>query len=135
MFSVAMFAPFAGLETTDFDRIISDALRTAYAPESSADYPEPPKVGDRIRLRREVNKYPHFIAERGATGTVVESAADEICGLIVVKMDAHLPGAEDWDNCVYWTADDDEALDSGREPYAAVPFWADCARIVDLSEV
>lgn len=98
--------------------------------------PAAPRVGDRIRLRREVSKYPHFIAEAGLTGTVTESSADDISGLISVRMDEPLAGAEAWDNEILWGADDDQDYaDFDREPYAVVPFWRDCALIVDAEKL
>ena len=66
-----------------------------------------PAVGSRGRLRRNVDRFPHFIAKAGATGTVTE-ATDS---LIAVRMDEVLPGAEEWDNEVCWTPDDIEAAD------------------------
>lgn len=61
------------------------------------------KEGQRIRLVRDVDRYPHFIAEKGMTGTVVESSP--VSG-ICVRMDGTLPNCEEWDNCVVWYEDD-----------------------------
>lgn len=66
-----------------------------------------PAVGSRGRLRRSVDRFPHFVAQAGATGTVTE-ATDS---LIALRMDVPLPGAEPWDNEVCWTSDDIEAAD------------------------
>ncbi|HSS43055.1 MAG TPA: hypothetical protein VLK37_10980 [Solirubrobacterales bacterium] len=66
-----------------------------------------PAVGSRGRLRRSVDRFPHFVAQAGATGTVTE-ATDS---LIALRLDRFLPGAEEWDNEVCWTADDIEAAD------------------------
>ncbi len=54
-------------------------------------------AGDKVRLRHSVDRYPHFIAEAGSTGRVVE--VDE---LVRVRMDAYLPGAETWENEIHW---------------------------------
>lgn len=66
-----------------------------------------PAVGSRGRLRRNVDRFPHFVALAGATGTVTE-ATDS---LIALRLDEVLPGAEEWDNEVCWTCDDIEAAD------------------------
>ncbi len=56
------------------------------------------EVGARVRLTHSVDRYPHFIAPEGATGRVLfnESA------LFSVRLDKHLPGAEEWENEVHW---------------------------------
>ncbi|MGN6817015.1 MAG: hypothetical protein ACTHK3_13185 [Solirubrobacterales bacterium] len=66
-----------------------------------------PSLGSRGRLRRSVDRFPHFVAQAGATGTVTE-ATDS---LIALRLDEFLPGAEEWDNEVCWTSDDIESAD------------------------
>jgi hypothetical protein len=66
-----------------------------------------PAVGSRGRLRRAVDRFPHFVAQAGATGAVTE-ATDS---LIALRLDEVLPGAEEWDNEVCWTSDDIESAD------------------------
>lgn len=66
-----------------------------------------PAVGSRGRLRRDVDRFPHFVAHAGATGTVTEATES----LIALRMDVPLSGAEAWDNEVCWTSDDIEAAD------------------------
>ncbi len=58
-------------------------------------------AGDRVRLRRDVERYPFFVARKGMTGviTVVEP------NTIIVKLDDPLCGAQDWNNSVYWEKD------------------------------
>lgn len=58
--------------------------------------------GDRVRLTRPVERFPHFIAPEGATGTVTEASA----ALILVHMDDTLAGAEEWDNQIAWSVPD-----------------------------
>jgi hypothetical protein len=48
------------------------------------------ELNGRGRLRRSVDRFPHFVAHAGATGTVTE-ATDS---LIALRMDVDLPGAE-----------------------------------------
>ncbi len=60
-----------------------------------------PKVGARVRLRQDVDRYPHFIAREGSTGVVSHSDDENFW----VKLDDHLDGAEEWDNEVQWFGD------------------------------
>jgi hypothetical protein len=60
-------------------------------------------VGSRLVLKHDVDRYPHFIAPKGATGTVVHSEWGEV---FCVRMDEPIPGAEDWDNEVIWSVRD-----------------------------
>lgn len=76
-----------------------------------------PAVGSRGRLLRSVDRFPHFVAGAGATGTVTEATES----LIALRMDEPLPGAEEWDNEVCWTSDDIEAADQT----VAVVFYED----------
>lgn len=61
------------------------------------------KIGDRVELQRDVERYPQFIAKKGLQGTVTKKD-DEV---FAVKMDNPLKGAEEWDNCIEWYANDD----------------------------
>lgn len=58
----------------------------------------PVKVGDRVELARDVDRFPHFLAPKGLTGVV--SSLDEY--VITVRLDEHLDGAEDWENEICW---------------------------------
>jgi len=49
-----------------------------------------PAVGSRGRLRRNVDRFPHFVPQASATGTVTEGTDS----LIALRMDEPLPGAE-----------------------------------------
>ena len=61
------------------------------------------KVGDRVRLTQDVERFPHFIAKAGSTGVVSENNGEN---QVSVKMDEILEGAEEWDNEVCWYDDD-----------------------------
>ncbi|HET9154490.1 MAG TPA: hypothetical protein VFN85_10285 [Solirubrobacterales bacterium] len=76
-----------------------------------------PVTGSRGRLRRSVDRFPHFVAQAGATGTVTE-ATDS---LIALRLDELQRGAEEWDNEVCWTSDDIEAA----EQTVAAVFYED----------
>lgn len=54
--------------------------------------------GQRVRLAREIERYPHYVAPAGAEGTVTKNDKD----LIAVRLDDQLEGAEEWDNEVQW---------------------------------
>lgn len=58
-------------------------------------------AGDRVRLTRNVDRYPHFIAPAGATGVLTSCDND----LWAVRLDLKVDGAEDWDNEVQWYPD------------------------------
>lgn len=57
------------------------------------------QVGTRVRLLQDVDRYPHFIAPKGATGEVIE--VDRL-GNTIVQMHDYLKGADDWDNCIWF---------------------------------
>jgi hypothetical protein len=59
-------------------------------------------VGDRVRLVRDVERFPFFCARAGLSGVVV--GADEF---LRVRMEEHIPEASDWDNCIIWMAADE----------------------------
>jgi hypothetical protein len=56
------------------------------------------EIGCKVRLRRDVERFPHFIARAGLTGKVTEVAAD----YVAVAMDDYLKGAEEWGNEIVW---------------------------------
>jgi hypothetical protein len=64
-----------------------------------------PVVGERVRLTERVDRYPHFVAPMGAIGTVVDIGDENV---FAVCLDEMLPGAEEWDNAVYWELDSDD---------------------------
>lgn len=66
-----------------------------------------PAVGSRGRLRRGVERFPHFVIDAGATGTVTVATES----LIALRMDDLVAGAEEWDNEVCWTSDDAATAD------------------------
>lgn len=55
-------------------------------------------IGTRVRLVRDVDRFPDFTAKAGATGIVTTNAPD----FFAVKLDVELDGAEGWDNEVHW---------------------------------
>ncbi len=91
--------------------------------------PKPPSVGERYRLSREVDRYPHFVAPQGAEGTVVEGTE----GCIALRMDTQIDGCAEWDNCIVWTVDEDcpENPPDNYFPLAARVFREDAELIVE----
>ena len=79
-------------------------------------------VGTRVKLKHDVDRYPHFIAGAGSTGTVTHSDGRTLC----VRMDEAVSGAETWDNEVVWSIEngDDPTRDvdvlDGPEPCQAI---------------
>lgn len=131
MTAPATFAPFAGLSDADFDRAINATFRATVpdiAPEHvMCDCPDAPTVGMRVRIRRNMLG-GSGVDLRGALGTVTTSEADEISGLIAVTLDVPLtPGTSE--TTLYWTT---EHGSFAPDAYAVVPFWKDCALVVDL---
>jgi len=76
-------------------------------------------AGSRVELVVDVDRYPHFIAPRGATGTVVDHGDPQI--VLAVRLDEPVAGAEDWDNEVHWL---DADLELGNDP-------TDYLRVID----
>jgi hypothetical protein len=64
-------------------------------------------VGNRFRLTRDVDRFPDFMARAGLTGTVTITK-----GGVWAKMDQHIPGAEEWDNQLYWETASEFGLDT-----------------------
>lgn len=79
----------------------------------------PHLVGLRVRVQAQVDRFPHFTVEKGAAGTIESANRDQIA----VKMDAHIPDCEEWNNCVMVYATD--AHDS--DPHTAL--WEEWERI------
>jgi len=59
------------------------------------------RVGTRIRLIRDVERFPFFIATAGLEGVITENSAEKIAA----KMDRKLGGAEAWNNEIHWETD------------------------------
>ena len=77
--------------------------------------------GTPVRLVNDVDRYPHFIAGAGMTGRVTVNDGETFC----VRMDQHLPGAEDWDNEIVWSVYD------GDNPMRDIAYAPDLEPNVD----
>lgn len=58
-----------------------------------------PYIGQRVIAKIAIDRFPQFIVEVLATGTVSSVSAHHD-GVIYVKMDKPIKGCEAWDNCV-----------------------------------
>jgi hypothetical protein len=58
-------------------------------------------MGNRVRLVDDQERYPHFIVPAGAYGTVVDTTD----GVVSVRMDDRIEGAESWENELYFDED------------------------------
>lgn len=56
------------------------------------------KEGTRVRLIRDVERFPHCFAHAGQTGTYVGHRM----GISAVRMDAYFDGLDEWQNCLEW---------------------------------
>ena len=56
------------------------------------------KVGQRIILAREIERFPHFAAPAGLRGTIVQASESSIGAM----MDNTIVGCEEWNNTIYW---------------------------------
>jgi hypothetical protein len=123
------FAPFDGLTDAAFTYAINAAIYAPWPVANNYDCPDAPAVGDRVRLRRDIFANT---PTRGLAGTVTISQADELAGMIAVRLDTPFPGAGE--SVLYWTATNDDDARGEDEGYAVRPFWKDCARIVSPEE-
>jgi DNA-binding MarR family transcriptional regulator len=72
------------------------------APLTKEDFPH---RGQRVRLRHDLDHYPRFFAEAGATGVILSTNAD-----ITVQMDRKLAGTQEDLNCITWRVREKEVL-------------------------
>ncbi len=96
-----------------------------------SEMPSLPVVGARARLRRRVERFPHFLVEAGGMGTITTATEK----LIAMKMDLLVSGAEGWDNEVCWTPEEGEAIagpGATAEQQIAAAFHADAEIIGPL---
>lgn len=83
-----------------------------------------PKVGQRIRLKRDFNSFPACVIPKRSRGTVVY--VNEDSRTIHVKLDKHFPELDYWGNCIIWN--DWEHENGFMFPYI-VNFHEDCQYI------
>lgn len=69
-------------------------------------------VGAQVTLKQDVERYPHFIAPTGKSGVIVHVCDD----MVMVAMNDHLPGAEEWGNRILWSDTDREMFTEDVRP-------------------
>jgi hypothetical protein len=82
------------------------------APTDMRDVDRVWKVGDRVKLKVEIDRYPNFVAPKGAAGTVAEITSTHIH----IKMDEPIRGCEEWDNCIMWGEGEFDVVDGVPMP-------------------
>jgi hypothetical protein len=53
-------------------------------------------IGQRVRVKRDLDFYPHFQLKAGDEGVIVEVVSGDT--LVWVCIDRHVEGCEEWDN-------------------------------------
>jgi len=96
-------------------------LQHVATPPASVDFPH---AGQRVRLARDVNRYPEHRARAGLAGVIVSTE-----GGIRVKMDLPLPGAQASDNSLSWPLLAEDELQEGEEKSLVARFRKDCELI------
>ncbi len=67
--------------------------------------------GTRVRLTRDVERFPDFIARAGMTGTISYVGQ----GNVWVRLDEPLKGAQEWDNAVQFSMEHMDVLSECME--------------------
>lgn len=63
-------------------------------------------AGDRVRLKRDVERFPYCIVPAGHEGTVIEAHYESSRPTFVsVDLDVKHTGLEEWDNQLHWNRD------------------------------
>jgi hypothetical protein len=66
-------------------------------------------TGTRVTARYNIDRYPHFMVPKGATGTVIDRT-DGRFWFFVVKLDQPLSGCEEWDHEIYYNEGDGSSM-------------------------
>ena len=87
------------------------------------------KPGDRVRLLRPFERFPHCDLPPGMVGTVTRTGNDVDGGghpdALAVCWDIPVPGLEEWDNEGVWSADDVAMGDIPADSLEVIPAWLD----------
>lgn len=75
-------------------------------------------AGQRIRLIRDVERFPEGIYPKGTTGTFVGHRM----GVSAMRLDGHHDELRSWDNCILWNEDSDYSrfIEDDVEPLSTV---------------
>jgi hypothetical protein len=66
------------------------------------------EIGTRVRLKHNVDRFPHFLAPAGSVGTVLE--LDEVGG-VWIEMEQRIPGCKEWNNAIVWESPNEALQD------------------------
>lgn len=71
-----------------------------------------PREGDRVFQFAIIDRYPDFQLPPGGRGTIttVDRHRNGDIDFIAVRMDEHIPGAEEWDNEIHFYGGDNETV-------------------------
>jgi hypothetical protein len=85
-----------------------------------------PVVGTEYHLTSPVERFPHFTARKNMTGIVTEATEE----FISLRLTQTLAGAEEWDNEIFWSADDCfEVIDGDEDDHYVSDFFRHCAPV------
>ncbi len=82
------------IEKATSDEIVDAALERLGIPKER----RPWRLGERAVLPDGYEAYPHFLIKEPLTGTVVDLRSR---GFVFVKLDAHRPELDEWDNILH----------------------------------
>jgi hypothetical protein len=73
------------------------------------------RVGSKVRVKRLIERYPHFDILPGQTGVVdvLEKDSAGQVKFLSVKFDELIEGAEEWDNCLIYDEGCEDIIDIG----------------------
>lgn len=70
------------------------------------------QTGQRIKLTKDVDRYPFALVKRGETGTVLtwNPNAGPMETILEVRLDKHHEGLDEWGNSLVFTSDDLDSM-------------------------
>lgn len=83
-----------------------------------------PEVGQRVRFRAAVERFPYGIYEAGRTAVVTEASADCIYARLENPTQREADDLAEWDGCVQWAGDYPDPDQPDKT--VAEWFWDDC---------
>jgi hypothetical protein len=100
--SIYSFVSLEGL-TNNWDKVETTVLEPFFEITTDGTSFE---IGDRVRLRRPVDRYPHTLVPEGATGVVTSASASDFR----TRLDAPVLGLDEWNNEVHWDSESEAAV-------------------------
>jgi hypothetical protein len=81
-----------------------------------------PRVGERVRFRTWVERFPYVAFAAGRTATVTFAEDDCIYALVDGMTDEQRDALDEWMGCVQWAGDDPTEEDGTLAGW----FWREC---------